>query len=137
MKKTKYFFTDRESLLALIELYFERTADNPASKAKKNEPPTIAGLALFLGFNSKDDFDQYESKGKLAPLIKRARFRVIAYYENRLHYPAPTGAMFALKSMGWNEKSKTKKADKKISSIKVKLIESGPQPAANEKDVAL
>jgi hypothetical protein len=137
MKKQKYFFTDRLSLLALIEQYFKQSADEPTSKGKSSEPPTIAGLALFLGFNSKEDFDHYENKGKLASLIKRARFRVMAYYENRLHFPAPTGAMFALKSMGWNEKSKTVKSDKKIRSIKVKLIESGPQPASSEKDVAL
>jgi hypothetical protein len=137
MKKQKLFFTDHDSLLALIEQYFLRAPDGPKSKDKPSEPPTIAGLALHLGFNSKDDFDTYEHKGKFASTIKRAGFRVMAYYENRLHYPAPTGAMFALKSMGWNEKSKIAKTEKKIRSIKVKLIESGPEPASTEKDVVL
>ncbi len=136
MKKHKYFFTDKDKLLELIEVYFADAGDDPKSKDNKAVLPTIAGLALHLGFNSKDDFDVYESKGKFAAIIKRARFRVMAYYENRLHYPSPTGAMFALKSMGWHEKNKSAKQGK-INSIKVKLIESGPEPASTEKEVAL
>jgi hypothetical protein len=75
--------------------------------------------------------------GKDRVVIRRACFKVMAYYESRLHYPAPTGAMFALKSMGWNDKTKPPKSAKKPTSLKVKLIESGPQPASTEKEVKL
>jgi hypothetical protein len=61
----------------------------------------------------------------------------MAYYESRLHYPSPTGAIFALKTMGWDLKPKTAKTATKIRSIKVKLIETGPKPASSEKEVML
>ncbi|TSJ40225.1 hypothetical protein FO440_10695 [Mucilaginibacter corticis] len=131
MKKLK--FSSEKSLLKLIESYFGLMPDDQKIKDEKPEPPTVAGLALFLGFNSKEDFDSYELKGKYAAEVKRARFRVMAYYESRLHYPAPTGAMFALKSMGWYEK--TSKKPRQVKSLKVQLIETGPNPASSEKEV--
>jgi len=131
MKKLK--FSSEKSLSALIETYFNQVPDDEKTKGEKPEPPTVAGLALFLGFNSKEDFDSYELNGKYAAEVKRARFRVMAHYESRLHYPAPTGAMFALKSMGWYEKAAKKL--RQVKSIKVKLIETGPNPASSEKEV--
>ncbi|MDB5158761.1 MAG: hypothetical protein JWR50_3468 [Mucilaginibacter sp.] len=130
---TKQKFSTRKSLTNLIETYFEQVPGDLKSKGEKPEPPTVSGLALFLGFNSKEDFDTYELKGRFASAVKRARFTVMAYYESRLHYPAPTGAMFALKSMGWYEKAAKK--HRKVSSIKVQLIETGPEPASSEKEV--
>ncbi len=136
MKKLKYF-RERDTLTDLIEIYFAQTADNPQSRVRKKLPPTIIGLALHLGFNSKDDFDQYETRGRYKKLIERARFRVMAYYESRLHCPSPAGAMFVLKSMGWHDTPKVHEATPDEKSIKVQLIETGPQPAASEKEVML
>lgn len=134
MSKTKYRFNNRASLNRLIDEYFERSKNNTDKTA---EPITVTGLALYLGFTSKDEFDEYEQTGYHKAFIQRGRFRVMAYYESRLHYPAPTGAMFALKSMGWADKAKAKKSGGKTKSLTVKVIQSGPQPASTEKDVAL
>jgi len=134
MARTKYRFNNRASLNRLIDEYFEHAKDDTDKTA---EPITVTGLALYLGFSSKDQFDEYEQTGYHRVLIQRARFRVMAYYESRLHYPAPTGAMFALKSLGWTDKAKAKKPGSKANSLTVKVIQSGPQPASTEKEVAL
>jgi hypothetical protein len=155
MKKSTHLFDNIKALTDLIDAYFEyiegkyhlekkppkKPADQTDTEQKvwdrEPEPATITGLALFLGFNSKDEFNTYESKGKYASAIKRARLRVETTYEKKLHYQSPTGAIFALKSMGWNEKPEAIKPADKIKNIKVKIIDSGPQPACSEKEVIL
>ena len=134
MARTKHKFNNRESLNRLIDEYFERSKNNTD---KSTEPVTLTGLALYLGFTSKEVFDEYEQMDRYKDILSSGRFRVMAYYESRLHHPAPTGAMFALKSMGWGDKAKAKKAGNKAKLLTVKVIEAGPQPASTEKDVAL
>ncbi|MBC7399750.1 MAG: hypothetical protein H7289_07370 [Mucilaginibacter sp.] len=129
------FFKKKEPLVKLIESYFTSVDDIPPGK--KPEPPTLAGLALHLGFNSKEDLDIYEQRGRFKFVIKQARLRVMTYYESRLYAPNPTGAMFALKNMGWDINAKTDTNPQSIQSIKVNLIETGPPPASSEKEVQL
>jgi hypothetical protein len=136
MKKLPYF-KPKAQLTGLIENYFEQALSQTKLKNKLHAPPTITGLALYLGFKSKEDFELYENRGTFGSTITRARFRIMAYYESRLHYPSPTGAIFALKTMGWDLKPKTTKTATRVKSIKVKLIETGPQPASSEKEVML
>jgi hypothetical protein len=137
MRKLPYF--DRKvTLVNLIESYFSKALTNVDSKSKPFEPPTLIGLALHLGFKSKEDFKRFENGAKLGSTLTQARFRIMAYYESRLHYPSPAGAIFALKSMGWQEKPiAAKVAPRRVKSIKVKLVESGPKPSSSEKEVQL
>ncbi|MDB4926790.1 terminase small subunit [Mucilaginibacter sp.] len=155
MRDFKPFFSDKRTLRDLVDAYFkyiegeyhlEKVSSKKPSQTdpieekvydRDSEVATITGLALFLGFNSRDEFDEYENTGKYAPIVKRARLRVEATYERLLHRPSPTGAIFVLKSMGWNEKVEKTKATDSIKSIKVKIIESGPQPVSNEKEVVI
>lgn len=156
MKKHKRLFTNKNALQELIQAYFKYIEGEyhlekippkkPADPAdlidhkvwdREPEPATIAGLAFFLGFNSREDFDMYEANGKFAAVIKRARLLVEAGYEKKLHYQSSTGAIFALKSMGWNERTEKTAGTENIKPIKIKIIESGPQPASTEKEVAL
>ncbi|MDB5003520.1 MAG: hypothetical protein JWQ34_1745 [Mucilaginibacter sp.] len=135
MKRLPYFL-HKTTLVNLIESYFIKALNH--DKSKHHEPPTISGLALHLGFKSKEDFDKFENRARLGSTLTQARFRIMAYYESRLHYPAPAGAIFALKSMGWHEKPiPAKVAPRRVKSIKVKLVESGPKPASSEKEVQL
>jgi hypothetical protein len=156
MKKHKHTFTNKNALAALIQTYFDQIegqyhlekvpAKKPADPAdlveqkvwdRDPEPATIAGLAFFLGFNSRDEFEEYESSGKFATVIKRARLRIEADYEKKLHYQSSTGAIFALKSLGWNEKAEKPAENEQAKPIKIKIIESGHPPASTEKDVIL
>ncbi|WP_259071180.1 terminase small subunit [Mucilaginibacter sp. X4EP1] len=102
------------------------------------EPATLAGLALFLGFNSRQDFEDYEQNGEFGYILKRSRLRVEALYERKLHQQSSSGAIFALKSFGWKEKADDKAtASGTIKSLKIEIIETGHQPAESEKQVAL
>jgi hypothetical protein len=68
---------------------------------------TVTGLALFLGFESRQSIYDYEKDGVFSYIIKNARLRVEEQYEQRLHSSTPTGAIFALKNMGWKDKVET------------------------------
>jgi hypothetical protein len=104
----------------------------------KDDPPTLTGLALYLGFQSLEDFESYETRGRYASYLRRARLMIIAVYEKKLHNANASGAIFALKGMGWKEKTESKPATKAPpTTLTVKIIESGPTLAANEKEVVL
>jgi hypothetical protein len=71
---------------------------------REPEPITITGLALYLGFESRQSFYDYEKRDGYSYIIKRARMRVENAYEHRLDSKNPTGPIFALKNMGWSDK---------------------------------
>lgn len=113
-------FETVEDLENLVEGYFEYTKGefewktgsdedgNPQDyKVWLREPEnvSITGLALFLGFESRQSVYDYEKKGDdFSYTIKRARLRVEASYEQFLLTKASTGAIFALKNFGWSDK---------------------------------
>lgn len=65
---------------------------------------TISGLAYYLGFESRQSFYDYEERGVFSYIIKRARLRIEANYEENLQMGTPSGSIFALKNMGWSDK---------------------------------
>lgn len=67
------------------------------------EEATIAGLALYLGFRSRQTLYNYNVKPGFAEILERGRLRVEHSYELALRNPSATGAIFALKQMGWTE----------------------------------
>lgn len=68
---------------------------------REPEPPTITGLCIYLGFESRQSFYDYAEKKEFAYAIKSAKIRIESEYEKRLHYQHCTGPIFALKNMGW------------------------------------
>lgn len=71
-----------------------------------NDRVTLAGLALHLGFESRQTLYNYGERDGFLDIIKKARMRVEATYEERLIYePNQTGVIFSLKNMGWRDKS--------------------------------
>lgn len=73
---------------------------------RKPEPPTITGMAYFLGFESRQSVHDYEKNGEFSYTIKRARLFVESYYEKYLTSGnPPTGAIFALKNFGWSDRT--------------------------------
>lgn len=67
--------------------------------------PTICGLALHLGFCSRSAFYEYEKKyPEFKDTIKKARLRIEREYELQLYNDKCTGAIFALKNLGWKDK---------------------------------
>jgi hypothetical protein len=105
---------------------------------REPEPATITGLALFIGFNSRQELDEYEQNGEFGYLISRSRLQVEALYEKKLHQQSPSGAVFALKSLGWKEKSEDHLINEtRIAGLKIEIVESGLKTAENEAEVLI
>lgn len=126
-------------------LPYKSTAKSPPEMREQKvwdrepQPPTLSGLAFHLGFDSLQAFENYEQNGRYASVLKRARLKIESEYEKQLHQQPSTGAIFALKSLGWLEKSNTKQSDmpEHNLSIKIEIVESGPQLAKSEQEVLL
>lgn len=69
---------------------------------ESGEKATITGLALFLGFASRSSFDDYEKRNdEFSYIIRRSKLAV----ENSYEQSGQTIDIFALKNMGWKDKS--------------------------------
>jgi hypothetical protein len=88
--------------------------DDPEAFSKKvdeyftqeEEPPTWTGLALFLGFSSRDSLNDYKKKDGFSDPIKKALLRIERKYEQGIFNSRnPAGAIFALKNFGWKDKN--------------------------------
>lgn len=102
-------FKTPEELEEMIDQYFEECPDkvkkySSEGSAFEIECPTLTGLAIYLGFCSRQSMYDYEKREHFSYAIKRARVFVERVYENLLQAGQPTGAIFALKNMGWRDK---------------------------------
>lgn len=106
----KPFFDSPEKLEKHINEYFTNCPDKRTvvsnGEILKVPCPTVTGLALYLGFIDRRSLYEYNEKPEFTHIIKRARTFIENEYEKMLQNPQCTGAIFALKVMGWNEKSK-------------------------------
>jgi hypothetical protein len=98
-------FESPEELQSQIDLYFKSLQYiDPELGIPMMRPATITGLALALGFCSRQSMYDYEKKEKFTYTIKNARLRVENSYEEHLFTKSATGAIFGLKNMGWSDK---------------------------------
>lgn len=67
--------------------------------------PTITGLVLHLGFESRQSFYDLEKQDKFSYTVKRARTFIEKEYEEQLQTTGSTGAIFALKNFGWIDRT--------------------------------
>lgn len=75
---------------------------------REPEGKTITGLVLYLGFVSRQSLTDYQERiqnKQYADIIRRARLRIENAYEHSLNGTTPTGPIFALKNMGWKDKT--------------------------------
>jgi len=112
-------YETEDELIAAVDSYFEHIKGEKQLQAGEGgvmqevwvrfpEPGTITGLMLHLGFESRQSFYDYEKDGTFSYTIKSARLRVEHEYEKRLTTaPSATGAIFALKNLGWVDKVET------------------------------
>lgn len=71
------------------------------------KPPTVTGLALALGFNSRQALLNYQAKKQFNDTITRAKSKCEEYAESRLYdKDGVNGAKFSLTNnfKGWSEK---------------------------------
>lgn len=104
---------------------------------REPEPPTLTGMALFLGFTSLEEYEAYEQKGHFKAQLRMGRLMIAAEYEKRLHYKPSTGAIFALKTLGWNERHEQSATIDQPKNITIAITTTGPKIAENEKEVNL
>ena len=97
----KKYQTD-EDLQQAINDYLESNKENP----------TITGLALHLGFESRQSFYDYEKNKEHSYTIKRARLHIENFYEKHLIGQYTSGPIFALKNFGWSDKQEIEHAGK-------------------------
>lgn len=91
-----------EEFAAACQDYFDWCGNN-------SEKPTITGLTLYIGFCSRSSLDEYEKKSEeFKYIIKRAKLAV----ENSYELSGQTIDIFALKNMGWKDKTETELSGK-------------------------
>lgn len=73
---------------------------------------TITGLAIHLGFESRQSIYDYAKDERFSYTIKRALMMVENAYEQNLQSPNCTGSIFALKNMGWKDKQELEHSEK-------------------------
>lgn len=113
-----------------IEQYFKSCEGEPLRDADGNpmldkwqnpiminqKPPTITGLALALGFASRQALLNYQAKKEFNDTITRAKSRVEEYAESRLFdRDGSNGAQFSLRNnfKGWNETEEKRLANER------------------------
>lgn len=66
---------------------------------------TITGLALHMGFCDRQSLYDYQKKEEFTCIVKTCRTMIEMSYEHKLSSKDVTGAIFALKNMGWKDKT--------------------------------
>jgi len=80
------------------------TIDPKTGEVKRMpEQYTITGLALAMGFSSRQELYDYSTYEGFEDVTNRARLKVEYGYEKRLQKAQCVGAIFALKNMGWRD----------------------------------
>ncbi len=74
---------------------------------RENKKPTITGLTLHLGFADKTTLYDYRDRPEFSHSIKWALTMIEKYHEEGLSENNVTGRIFALKNMGWRDKTET------------------------------
>ena len=99
-------FKTPEELQELVDSYFEslKVYDEEGNEIFR-KPALITGIALHLGFCTRQSFYDYEKKPEFTYTIKKARLRVESSYEQQLFGKNTSGAIFGLKNVGgWSDK---------------------------------
>lgn len=65
--------------------------------------PTVNGLALALGLNSRQSLLNYENRPEFMDAVKRARTRLEVAWESALAGGQAAGTIFWLKNQGWKD----------------------------------
>lgn len=84
---------------------FSAKVDEYLAVCKEDEEPiTWTGLALYLGFSSRQSIDEYQKYDGFSDAVKRAKMFVEQAYEKRVLGNNAAGPIFVLKNMGWSDR---------------------------------
>lgn len=116
-------YKNKEEIEEKIEQYFKDCEGHPLTDEYGKQiynkyghpvivdkkPLTVTGLALALGFTTRQALLNYQGKKEFVDTITRAKSRVEQYAEERLFdKDGSSGAQFSLRNnfKGWNEEQK-------------------------------
>ena len=94
-------FKTPEDFDLMVDLYV-------ATCKEENEPLTIPGLTLFLGFADKSSLYHYQKRKTFADSVKRARTLIEESTVKRSMGSNAAGAIFMLKNMGYTDRQNVK-----------------------------
>lgn len=87
---------------------FETLADEYFRRCEERERrPTVNGLALALGFSSRQSLLNYEERDGFLDAVKRVRTRLEDEWEQGLSGGNAAGTIFWLKNQGWTDRTET------------------------------
>lgn len=92
-----------EGMTIKIEEYFSTLLDD--EEKEYTTRPTMTGMALYLGFSSRQSMYDYAKKKDFSYIVSRSQQVIAMSYEEMLLTKVSAGAIFALKNMGWDDKS--------------------------------
>lgn len=133
-------FESAEQMQELIDKYFTECDGKPLldengipirNKYGKiirddRKPYTVTGLALALGFTTRQALLNYEGKEEFVDTIRRAKSRVERYAEERLYdKDGANGAKFSLANnfKGWSEKQQIEGSINTKQEITIELVD--------------
>lgn len=114
-------FTSREHLASAVLAYFQDCESG-------NEYPTMTGLALSLGFTSRQALMNYNKEPgyeEYFEVVSWARMQIEASFEQRVINPKTlnvSGLIFALKQMGWTDKQEIRMDQRSVNLTGFKMI---------------
>ena len=104
-------YATAEELQVEINGYFDQFT-RKGRRYLNESRPTITGLVLYCGFESRTSFYSYEQKPEFAYTIKKARCVIENLYEDvLLTAKNAAGPIFALKNLGWKDEQSINVAD--------------------------
>jgi hypothetical protein len=118
------FIEDPEKFKAELVNYFDHVIE-------KDLPMTISGMVLFMGFSSRQSFYDYKKKPKMKDICEKAHEIIVNHYEQKINTDQyPTGAIFALKNLGW------KAEEESSQNITTQKLRIGYGPKSDDADAA-
>ena len=134
------FYNTKEEMQEKIDAYFEECKGEPLLDEEGKpaltksgcpiiigaRPLTITGLALALGFNSRQALLNYQAKDEFHDTILRAKAKVECYAEERLFdKDGANGAKFSLANNfdGWKEKQQIEADINSEMTINIELVD--------------
>lgn len=111
---------DIESITAKIDEYFSSLVSEDGTPV----PPTFSGLALALGYASRQSL--WENAVAGAPIslpLKRAMLRIESFAETRAYGNNAAGPIFILKNRGWSDKQEVELTGGQGGPVKFEIVD--------------
>lgn len=111
---------DIESITAKIDEYFSSLVSEDGTPV----PPTFSGLALALGYASRQSIWENAVSGSPISLpIKRAMLRIESFAETRAYGNNAAGPIFILKNRGWSDKQEVELTGGQGGPVKFEIVD--------------